>query len=112
MYGLSIHYLGDVDAARLAAFFAQAIAAGGGPAPVTFTTEPGPNTFPRLPVREGERVFAWLSRCPDEASMREARRRLDHCAGWREEAGAALLPGLMRKPERLRLVPTAAPRLG
>lgn len=28
-----------------------------------YETEPGPNTFPRLPVREGESLAVWLVRC-------------------------------------------------
>ena len=30
-----------------------------------FVTEPSPNTFPALPVREGENVFVWFCRVPD-----------------------------------------------
>jgi hypothetical protein len=32
-----------------------------------FVTEPSVNTFPRLPVREGENVFAWFAASPDGA---------------------------------------------
>ena len=32
----------------------------------TFVTERGPNTFARLPVREGETVFVWLASFQDE----------------------------------------------
>jgi hypothetical protein len=33
-----------------------------------FTTEYAPNTFPALPVREGEHVFAWFARLDDQAA--------------------------------------------
>ena len=57
----------------------------------TFVTHPGPNTFPALPVRENENVFAWFARgelerldVPDELDRR-----------------------FTRAPEVLRLAPTA-----
>lgn len=34
-----------------------------------FVTEPRANTFPRLPVREGEPTFAVVGACPDLASL-------------------------------------------
>ncbi len=34
----------------------------------SFVTEPCPNTFPRLPVREPEHVFVWFSRFSDPAA--------------------------------------------
>ena len=33
-----------------------------------FVTEPGANTFPALPVREGEHVFVWLASFADDAA--------------------------------------------
>jgi hypothetical protein len=58
-----------------------------------FVTEPGPNSFPALPVREGESVFVWFSR--GESAPRTA--------------DVAHL--LVRQPEVLRLSPTARSRL-
>ena len=42
-----------------------------GPPPLaTLRTEPAANTYPRLPVREGEHVFVHLTRYPDEHACR------------------------------------------
>lgn len=38
------------------------------PVLASFVTEPSANTYPRLPVREGENVFVWFSRFPDQAA--------------------------------------------
>jgi len=68
-----------------------------------FVTESHPNNFPRLPVREGERVFVWF----------EAQRGEGADAGEGASSGAAMAelvaatPGLAAKPETLRLRPTA-----
>ncbi|MEU0513212.1 NIPSNAP family protein [Amycolatopsis sp. NPDC006125] len=51
----------------------------------SFRTSVQRNDYPRLPVREGEQVFVWLSRSP---------------------APAELLPAVRRPPQRLRLAPT------
>ena len=44
---------------------AHAIARAGGELVASYETEPSPNTFARLPVREGERVVVWFVRCSD-----------------------------------------------
>lgn len=56
-----------------------------------WVTNPAQNTFPRLPVREGERVLVWLTAYADEAAFAAV------------EAGCAGA-GVM---QRLRLAPTA-----
>jgi hypothetical protein len=69
-----------------------------------FETEPAPNNFPRLPVREGEPVFAWLSR---SASAAQAEHALAH---WdaSPRAAAAVWPRLgIRDVQRTRLQPCA-----
>ena len=64
-----------------------------------FTTETVENNYPRLPVREGERVLVWFARFRDDADY-EAKR------GGIETAVAGLVPLLARDPEVLRLEPT------
>jgi quinol monooxygenase YgiN len=69
-----------------------------------FVTEDAPNNFPRLPVREGEPVFAWLTRFEDEAAQRRhaALVASSGCLrqpAWRDHLAAEALD--------LRLVPTA-----
>jgi hypothetical protein len=44
-----------------------------------FVTEPSENTFPSLPVREGEHVFVWFAGFADRDSLeRAASRHADH----------------------------------
>jgi len=46
--------------------FSASIAGAGGELVARYETEPSVNTFPRLPVREGESVAVWLVRCANE----------------------------------------------
>jgi hypothetical protein len=69
-----------------------------------FETEPAPNNYPRLPVREGEPVFAWLSRSAGVAQADEALARWDASP----RAAAAVWPRLgIRSVQRMRLQPCA-----
>jgi hypothetical protein len=76
-----------------------------------FATEDSPNTFPALPVREGENVFIWFSGFPNQAAY------TDHTAGlaksklWKDEISKSLKRRLKREPEVLRLTPTTRSRL-
>jgi quinol monooxygenase YgiN len=91
-------------------FFARelqpAFAAAGAQLVASFVTESAPNTFPRLPVREGEHVFAWFARFRDEAAHSAYRAALVAQPGWRELA-VSLGRRLQGPPEVLRLAPTA-----
>lgn len=62
------------------------------PALAAFVTEPSANTYPRLPVREGENVFVRFSRFPDQAAYALAR---------------SATPRLANRVDVLRLAPTA-----
>ena len=64
-----------------------------------FTSETAANNYPRLPVREGERVLVWFARFHDDADY-EARKN------GIEGAVTGLGPLLARQPEVLRLEPT------
>jgi quinol monooxygenase YgiN len=90
---------------------APALAAAGGPTIARLVTESGRNEFPRLPVREGEQVFAWFSRFADEAAHRRHLAALEADAAWRH----GIEPGLLRRssaaPQVLRLQPTRRSRL-
>jgi hypothetical protein len=108
---IEIRQLREVDPASFATFFdaaiAPRIAACGGRILARYVSETSPNTFPRLPVREHEPVFVWLSRFVDAAAEARFDARLSAQSGWRDHAPETVLPALMRKPERLRLSPTA-----
>jgi hypothetical protein len=69
-----------------------------------FVTEPATNTFPRLPVREGENVFAWFAAYPDVAS---ASAPIADVPGWREHIEPRLRSVAKGAPERIVLEPTA-----
>ncbi|MEU0466168.1 NIPSNAP family protein [Amycolatopsis sp. NPDC006131] len=77
------------DPGAFPAFFQRellpALTEAGAPPLASFRTSVQRNDYPRLPVREGEQVFVWLSRSP---------------------APAELLPAARRPPQRLRLAPT------
>ncbi|MBB1061637.1 NIPSNAP family protein [Marilutibacter spongiae] len=69
-------------------------------------TEPASNTFPRLPVREGEQVFVWF------AGFESMDAHLVHLAtlardpDWRLAIERARAQGLLEPPAWLRLRPT------
>jgi quinol monooxygenase YgiN len=65
----------------------------------SFATEHAANNFPRLPVREGEEVFVWISRFPDEAAHSSHAARLD--------LAGALADRIDTPPETWRLTPTS-----
>ncbi|WP_336242475.1 hypothetical protein [Corallococcus exercitus] len=72
-----------------------------------FQTESAENTFPALPVRGGEQVFAWLTVFPDAGQHREHLRRRAASKAWVEP----LQPWLHAPPEHLTLSPTARSEL-
>ena len=82
------------------------IAAGATPL-ACLQTEHAENTFPALPVRTGENVFAWLARFPDPARLDDHLRQIEHCADWRDRVLPALSALITGAPQQLRLAPTA-----
>jgi quinol monooxygenase YgiN len=108
--GVTIYYLGGVDAAQFTHFFDQAVApqlAAAGVHPIArLVSEESPNTFTRLPIRQRDRVFVWLTRWPNLGAEEVFVSNFRALSGWRDSAPEAVLPALMQKPERLRLAPT------
>ena len=76
-----------------------------------FETEPAANTFPRLPVREGERAFVWLASYPDRAAHDRAVRALEQDREWQGRGETALARKLIAPVETWRLTPTSRSRL-
>ena len=73
----------------------------GVPVLAQFLTEPARNTYPRLPVREGESVFIWFSAFADAAAQarhQEAAAAAPAVIDWSRHLDAA--------PQILRLAPT------
>ena len=77
----------------------------------SFVTESSPNTFPALPVREGEHVFVWFSCFRDETAYEDHLGALLRSQHWRTEVSRDLTRRLKRIPEILRLTPTARSQL-
>ncbi|HEY5324316.1 MAG TPA: NIPSNAP family protein [Caldimonas sp.] len=70
-------------------------------------TEPMENDYPRLPVRSGENVFAWLSRHANADAATRAGERLARSARWSELVLPRLLAASAAPMEQLRLCPTS-----
>ena len=71
----------------------------------TWRTNPAPNTFPRLPVRE-DNVFVWTAALREETTWQQAQHRLSEDPVWAEEIQPALSKRI-RSEQQLRLRPTA-----
>ena len=71
-----------------------------------FITEESLNTFPRLPIREGEHVFVWFAGFEDQAAYERHAAELVKSKHWKAEISKFLDHRLKHKPELLRLSPT------
>jgi len=72
-----------------------------------FVTEDSENTFPALPVREGENVFVWFARFNNQTAYELHLAALGRSPHWRDEISEELARRLKRAPEVLKLSPTA-----
>lgn len=75
-----------------------------------FETEAAPNTFPRLPVREGESAFVWFARFADVAEYDRWKAGLESSPRWRQAVGPVLEGHLQAPAEVWRLAPTVRSR--
>lgn len=73
----------------------------------SFETDPTPNNFPRLPIREGEHVFMWIARFADREQADAALERATGSAAWQKAVAGELAKRLKGQPQVLRLEPTA-----
>jgi len=94
-----------------AGFFAQQLAPlldeCAAPVVASFVTEYSTNSFPALPVREGEHVLACMTRFADHAAHARHVAALTRSSPWQAAHADALTHYLMRPAETLRLAPTA-----
>lgn len=72
-----------------------------------FATEESPNTFPALPVREGEYVFVWFASFPDATVYERHLAQLAASQKWQGMISEKLAGFLAKEPEVVRLIPTA-----
>ena len=95
--GVTIYHLEEPAEAGFLGWFQDHLAPqlidSGAAIDLVFVTEAAVNTFPALPVREGERVLAWIGRAAETPALHDPRGRL------------------ARPPEHLRLQPTRRSRL-
>lgn len=101
---------GDEAAAHFARHVAPLLARAGATTVGACVTEPGPNTFPRLPVREGENVLVWFARFASARAHGHWLERLAADADWTEHIGPAWRHHLQGAVQTLRLAPTARSR--
>src|SRR6266516_4452547 len=71
-----------------------------------FVTEHSENTFPALPVREGENVFVWFARFNDAAAYERHIAALTQFPRWGDEISKDLARRLKRAPEIFKLTTT------
>lgn len=76
-----------------------------------YVTESSENTYPRLPVREGEQVLVWFARFSDVEAHHRYEAALLADGAWQTAVAQALVEGLRQPPQRLRLAPTARSEL-
>jgi hypothetical protein len=91
---VTVYSLDQSTANSFPGYFEQelkpALARGGIEVAAAFETETSPNNFPRLPVREGERVFVWITRFPDRQRGAAALQGLMRSAHWKEKIAPQL----------------------
>jgi len=107
----TIYYFDAAVGADFVEFFEQtlkpAVTAAGASILAYFVTEDSENTFPALPVREGENVFVWFARFNDQTAYELHAAALGRLPRWREEISEELARRLKQAPEVLKLSPTA-----
>ncbi|MGE5207798.1 MAG: NIPSNAP family containing protein, partial [Alphaproteobacteria bacterium] len=84
-----------------------ATAAAGATTLAHFVSDQSENTFPALPVRQGENVFIWFARFTDPGAYERYLAALARSQPWREKIAAELARRLKGTPEILKLSPTA-----
>jgi hypothetical protein len=77
----------------------------------TYATEHSPNNYPRLEIREDERVFVWLARFPEVAAYVAHFVMLAQLPRWTGEIAQSLAELMAGTPEVRWLVPTARSRM-
>src|SRR6266404_3401287 len=106
----TIYYFDAPVDAGFVAFFEKtvkpAVIGSGATVLAYFVTEHSENTFPVLPVREGENVFVWFARFNDPDAYERHIAALTQSPRWRDQISKELARRLKREPEILKLSPT------
>jgi hypothetical protein len=72
----------------------------------SFLTEASANTFPTLPVREGEQLYVWFSGFLDQAAYDQHVAALARSREWHDRIWEPLVRHLKAAPSVLKLTPT------
>ena len=106
----TIEYLWKQPDQGYAAYFRDTLApayrAAGLPVLAVYGPETEPNNFPRLYVRQSERLLVWFTRVANPAAYRTAQRKLRATRAWRQSLQPALSNYRERTPQVLMLSPT------
>lgn len=89
---------------------APVLADTGGEPVAVLVTDPSPNNFPALPLRDEDAVV-WINRFDDDAAYARHRAELDRSPAWRARLLPALLQTAKLPMQQLRLRPTARSQL-
>lgn len=110
LFVATIYYLWKDPAEGFTTFFqsrlAPELAGAGLPVLGAYVSEPTPNNFPKLPVRQHEKVFVWFTRVDDASAYEKARANLSARLGG-GSLGAELADHQERQAQVLRLAPTS-----
>jgi len=106
----TIEYLWKQPDEGYAAYFRDTLAPAyhkaGLPVLAVYSPESEPNNFPRLYVRQNERLLVWFTRVANLAAYQAAQRKLRATVVWRESLRSALANYRERTPQVLMLSPT------
>jgi len=106
----TLYYFDSPDQTSFATFFDSTVAPELSKAGATllgqFATTTQENTFPRLPVRDGEYVFVWLASFPDGTAYQSYKDNLGDSRLWNEAIIPLLRGRVSKSPEVLELAPT------
>jgi NIPSNAP protein len=107
---VTLYHLPDGTEDDFAAFFADEVepvlVKAGAPPVARLRTEPAENNYPRLPVRAGENVFAWIAVFGTADELGEHVKTLGAAQTWTHDVRPALGSRLRRPPEQIQLRPT------
>jgi len=106
----TIEYLWKQPDQGYAAYFRDTLApayrAAGLPVLAAYSPETEPNNFPRLYVRQNERLLVWFTRVASPAAYQAARRKLRATTVWRRSLQPVFANYRERTPQVLMLAPT------
>lgn len=107
---VTIYYIWKDPAEGFTEFFrsrwAPELASAGLPVLGAYVPETTPNNFPRLPVRQHEKVFVWFTGAADESAYEQALANLNARLKSNGSLGAELASHQERQAQVLRLRPT------